>query len=134
MILFFPDQNRTIDIRVRDTYYVIAQRNVFVFLAFVFWIMWFLYLITRKVLYSRSLIWAHVSITLVTMLILLFLLSFSSNAFNQPPRHVLDYSVWKPFGNYEQGTRWIAYITIVLLLGQITFIVNLVVGLFKRVA
>ena len=130
---FFLHQDKTLDIHVHDTYYVIAQGHVYIFLALVVWFLWALYLVTRKILYSKSLTWIHVIITLLTLLFLLFLLNFGGDLFNQSPRRYLDYSVWKTFNRYEQDTRWITYFTIALLLGQITFFVNLIVGIVKRV-
>lgn len=130
---FLINQSRTIDIHVHDTYYVIAQGHVFIFLAFIVWVLWALYLVTRKILYSKSLTWVHVIITLVTLLFLLFLLNFGGDILNPRPRRYLDYSNWTTFNRYEQNTRWIAYIMIALLFGQITFVVNLIVGIVKRV-
>ena len=130
---FFLTQNRTIDIHVHDTYYVIYQGHIYYFFAFIVWVLWCLYLLTRKVLYSKALTWIHVIITLLTLLFLLFLLNFGGDILNQSPRRYLDASNWTAFNRYEQDKRWITYTMIALFLGQITFIVNLIVGIIKRV-
>jgi heme/copper-type cytochrome/quinol oxidase subunit 1 len=130
---FTLTQDRTIDIHLHDTYYVIAQGHVFIFLAFIVWFLWFLYLLTRKVLYSKTLTWIHVVTTLLTLLFLLSLLNFGGDIFNLSSRRYLDASNWTTFNRYEQGMRRIAYTLIVLLLGQIVFVVNLIVGIIKSV-
>ena len=130
---FIMTQERTVDIHLHDTYYVIAQGHVFIFLAFIVWVLWFLYLLTRKLLYSKTLTWIHVIITLLTLLFLLFLLNFGGDTFNPTPRRYLDASNWTTFNRYEQGMQWIAYTLLALFLAQIIFIVNLIVGIIKRV-
>jgi heme/copper-type cytochrome/quinol oxidase subunit 1 len=130
---FLLNQNRTIDIHVHDTYYVITQGHFFIFLAIIVWVLWILYMVTNKVLYSKSLTWVHVIITLVTLLFLLFFLNNGGDIFNPKPRRYLDYSNFTTFNRYERDTRWITYITIALLFGQVTFFVNLIVGIVKRV-
>jgi heme/copper-type cytochrome/quinol oxidase subunit 1 len=132
LISFFLDQSKTVDIHVHDTYYVIAQGHVFIFFAFIVLVLWFLYLLTKKFLYSKSLTWTHVIITLFPLLFLLFLLNFGSDIINPRPRCYLDYSNWNKFNAYNRDMRWISYITIALLLGQIIFIVNLIIGIVKR--
>ena len=133
LISFFLNQDRTVDIHLHDTYYIIAQGHLFLFFAVIVWFLWFLYLLTAKVLYSTSLTWTHVAITLSTVLFLLFLLNFGGDIFNPRPRRYFDYSSWNSFNVYSRNMRWITYITIALLLGQITFVVNLIAGIVKRV-
>lgn len=129
---FFMNQNRTFDIYIHDTYYVINQGHVFLFLAFIISVLWALYLVARKILYSKSLTWIHVIITLVTLLLLFFLLNFGSNILNPSSKRYLDANN-QTFNMDEQYTGWIAYIIIALILGQVTFIVNLIIGIVKRV-
>jgi hypothetical protein len=128
---FFLNQNKTVDIHFHDTYFVMSQGLVFFFFAFIVWVLWFVYLLTRKILYSKSLTWTHVIITLLTLLILLFLLNFGGNIFDPKPVRYLDYSNSNAFNTHNPDM--ISYITIALLLGQITFIVNFIAGIVKRI-
>lgn len=130
---FFINQNRTIDIHVNDTYYVITQGHVFIFSAFIISVLWALYLVTRKILYSKSLTWIHIIVTLVTLLFLFFLLNFGSNILNPSSRRYLDANNRTTFNMHEQYTRWNVYIMIALIFGQVTFILNLIIGIVKRV-
>jgi hypothetical protein len=131
IISFFQDKKKTIDIHFGDTYYVIAQSHVFIFFAFIVWTLWFLYLLTRKILYSKSLTWIHVSITVVTLLFLLCMLKFVGNIFTQTPGRYTGNN-WNTFELYNRSVKWIFYITIALVLAQVIFIVNLVKGIVKR--
>jgi len=129
---FFVGQKETVDIHVHDTYYVIAQGHVLLLFAFIVWVLWFLYLLTRKALYSKSLTWTHVAITLLAILVLIFVLYFNSDTFPARPRRYLDFSGWTSYGQFSRNMRVIAFSIFGLLLGQITFLINLVLGLFKR--
>jgi hypothetical protein len=127
---FFIDQNKTADIHVHDTYFIIAQTQLYWLFACIIWVLWFLYLTTRKLLYSKSLTWTHVVITLFTVVFLNFLLYFGNDLLYQPAKPFVD--SWKAYDANNRNKRLIEISVLVLVIGQITFIVNLVAGLFKR--
>ena len=129
---FFLDSKATIDIHIHDTYFVFAQRQVYYIFVVVVWFLWLLYLLTRKVLYSTAFIRMHVIVTLVTIFLLLLLLNTGGNIFNAKPKRFFDYNDWNTFNRYQRATSWFNYVLLFLLVGQITFIVNLVVGIVKR--
>ena len=126
---FLLGQDNTVDIHVHDTYFVIAQGYFFILLAFAAWILWILYLLTRKILHSKSLTWIHVIITILLLLLLLFLVNFGADPL---PRRYLDFNNLFVFNRDHQNRGWIAYSFCALVFAQITFIVNLMIGIFKR--
>jgi heme/copper-type cytochrome/quinol oxidase subunit 1 len=130
--IFLLKQSNSVDIHLHDTYFVIAHTHIFWLLAVLALFVWTLYLVTNKFLYSKALSWIHITITILT-LFLFALTLFSSDSFMNPaPRRYYDYSNWNSIDNYTMFTKAIAIIIFVLLFGQLLYVVNLIVGLFKR--
>jgi hypothetical protein len=129
---FLLPQNKTVDIHFHDTYYIIAQVQLHYLFAGIIWLLWLLYLPTRKVLHSISLTWAHVIITLLSIMMLLFLLNFDGLIFNSSPGREMDHGLWKTFNRYDRNFKWAGLALSSLLPGQILFVINLVLGIFKR--
>lgn len=50
----------TIDMHLYDTYYVIAGTHVFMAMAVLLLLLWLIYLLTHRLLFSRWLAWLHV--------------------------------------------------------------------------
>ncbi|MBB1285272.1 hypothetical protein HRH25_12890 [Flavisolibacter sp. BT320] len=130
---FLLDRDRTIDIHLHDTFFVISEGYIYYLLAFFVWILWCLYLVTSRVLYSKHLTWMHVLITLLTILILLILLNFRGSSFSASSNRYLDLSYWHAINEYSQGMRWMVYNLIVLLMGQLLLFVNVIIGIIKQI-
>lgn len=124
--------SRTVDIHVQDTYYVIAQAHILWLFAFFTWFLGLIYLLTRKLLFSKTLTWIHVILSILSVFFLLFLMFFSGTIPNEPPNQHLDYNNWNTFDEYDHTMRMIAYTTITLLLAQVVLLVNILGGFFKR--
>jgi heme/copper-type cytochrome/quinol oxidase subunit 1 len=131
---FILKQNNSVDIHLHDTYFVIAHTHVFWLLAIVALIVWILYLLTNKILYSKALTWTHIIITMLTLLLFALNLFFDNGFINPVPRRYYDYSNWNSFNNYTTLTKAIGISIFVLLLGQFIFVINFIMGLFKRKA
>jgi cytochrome c oxidase subunit 1 len=129
---FKLSQNSTIDLHFHDTYFVIAHTHIFWLLAALALFMWTLYLLTNKILYSKALTWTHVIITILTLFIFALTVFFGDNILNPKPFRYYDYSNWNSSEMYSTLIKTIAIIILILLFGQILFIVNLIAGLFKR--
>ena len=129
---FVLKQNNSFDIHIHDTYFVIANTHLFWFLAILALFVWTLYLLTNKILYSKVLTWTHVIITILTLLLFALTLFFGDSFMNPTPRRYYDYSTWNSFDNYTTFTKAIGITIFVLLLGQFIFVINFIVGLFKR--
>lgn len=115
----FNQGNTTVDIHLHDTYFIIANVQIFWLLAFISLLVWTFYLLTYKKLYSATLAWIHIITTGLTIILLGSIL-FLSNIKQQITMY--------------QNNRTMAITTtiMVLLLVQIIFIVNFLLGLFAR--
>ena len=90
---------------------------------------WLLYLLTKRFLYSRTIIWTHVLITVSTTILMVIILYFVLDPL-QPASHsyydapLIDRQ--KLIGN----TTRVA--SIIFVCGQCTYLVNLLLGLFAK--
>jgi hypothetical protein len=66
----------------------------------------------------------------LTVVFLNFLLYFGNDLLNRPANPFV-YS-WKAYDAYNRNKRLIEISVLVLVIGQITFVVNMVAGLYKR--
>lgn len=122
--LFVSDQ--TTDILIYDTYFVIGTKAicgtaaaVSIFYALLYW--W-----TDRFLFSSFLSWTHVVLTilLITWLATASIwLPFLERSFGEDP--------FKTAGPRLKLQRVLASGIILLFLGQLTFIINLIVGLVR---
>jgi cytochrome c oxidase subunit 1 len=129
--LFTFNQNSTVDIYLQDTYYIIGRTHILWLLTFLVFFVWTLYILTNRFLLSKALTWAHVIITLLTLLLLIGTLFFGYNFSNLTTRRYVDYSNWKSFDAYAKYSKAIAVIVIALFLGQVVYLINFIGGLCK---
>ena len=128
----FHNQFKAIDFHLHDTYYVITHPPIFWLLAIFALLVWAIYLATNKILYSKALTWAHVTITILAIGLFLATLFFGESLLNLTPRRYYDFSNWNSLNTYTTFTKTVLITIFIFLLGQILFVVNFIVGLFKR--
>jgi heme/copper-type cytochrome/quinol oxidase subunit 1 len=129
---FVSKQNNSVDIHLHDTYFVVAHTHVFWLLAVFALMVWTIYLLTGKILFSKALTWIHVVITIVTLLLFALTLFLGDYLMNPIPRRYYDFSNWNFFASLSTFTKAIDITIFVLLIGQSFFVINFILGLFKR--
>ena len=80
---------------------------------------WLLYLATKKFLYSTKATWVHVIATVASTLLIVSILYFGIN----PTQTISE--------NHELVGNIIQIVTLIFIVGQFTYIGNLILGLFK---
>lgn len=126
------NQSNPVDIHLHDTYFVIAHTHIFWMLAIMAFMVWLIYLLTNKLLYSKALTWTHVIITILTLVLFASTLFFGESYLNPTPKRYYDYSIGDSLDTNTTFTKTIAITIFVLLLGQVIFVINFIAGLFKR--
>ncbi len=109
------------------TYYV----WIFAALLFVFWL---LYLLTKHFLFSKVLSWTHIFLTLISCLtFFVFSLLFKrlSSGLAGMPRYYYDTNK-TVYEVYLFWTRTAVIIGLLFIIGQLTYLTNLFIGLTKR--
>lgn len=129
---FLVDPRNTVDIHLHDTMFVISHSSIFVFFASICGILWILYLITASILPSRALTILHVFVTLSTMTLFLILVSPSLANFDTHEGKYLDKSTWASFGYPNRQIIMITYSIIIFTLAQVLFLINILIGIFRR--
>jgi len=71
--------NYATDIRLHDTYFAVAHVHILWLLAIITILLWIVYLIAKSLVLSKPLIWAHVIITIISLIVVTITL-FSGSA------------------------------------------------------
>ena len=120
--------NETLDIHLHDTYYIIPTAYALWAIVLFLILLWIIYLVTNRWLFSKSLVWLHVVIsTAASLFIVIYLLNFRGIA--GMPRRYVDYDEWDMFRQYRES---IVVSVMVLGGGVFVYLVNLVAGLVRR--
>jgi hypothetical protein len=130
--LFVANNTNGVDIQFHDTYYILALTHFFWLLAIIALLVWTLYLLTNRILFSKVLTWTHVILTIFTLAFFASPLFFAGSLGKSATPHFYDYNSWHSLTTNSTFTNAIAIAILVLLSGQIIFIINVIAGLFKR--
>jgi heme/copper-type cytochrome/quinol oxidase subunit 1 len=125
LLLFSFFSGGTLDIHIHDTYYIIAQAQLFVSIAILLLLFSFIYKITSKNLLSKSLSWLHTWFTLLFAALLVFSV-FKANSFERT-----DYSTWSSFVQFQTENRFVVLLFLFGTIAQLLLIINLVGGILK---
>ena len=108
-----------IDFQDKVVFGVPLENMVWIIPCFLVWL-WLLYLVTKKFLYSTQATWIHVIVTVASTLLIVSVLYIGMNPTPKiAQRHELVGSI-------------IQIVTLLFIAGQITYIVNIFLGITKR--
>lgn len=140
LIASFFAADRTLDLHMNDTYFVIAVTHVcwaVIILLFFFWI---LYLLTKPLLFSRVLTWTHILLTAAGSLVLLIIAFYADRYYREGfagmPRRYYDYSNLEAFISYisyDQLARSVLIVILLFVSGIIAYLANLTTGIIKKI-
>ena len=128
--------NSAMDIHMHDTYFVFPLTYFIWTPSIILFIFWLLYLLTKKNLYSIKLTWTHIILTIATCVFILtlpFLLTNSYEGLAGMPRRYYDIGQSKTYQFFGKLTKTVIVTAFILALGQLTYLLNLFLGVSKRV-
>ncbi|WPV02333.1 hypothetical protein SNE26_11150 [Mucilaginibacter sp. cycad4] len=129
-VISFLFANDSLDINLHDTYFVISYAVVYRLIALILILIWTIYALAMDVLPSLWLSWAHILITTIVVTLLLCKQIHFIGLDGAARRY---YAV-SEFQKKQQGTFLASIIiTAAFLLGQLLFIINLVMGIIKKI-
>lgn len=135
LIASFFTSVQTIDIYIYDTIFVITIKHLFWIIITLLLMLWALYSLTKRFLFSKLLIWIHVMLSIIISLYLVSALFFAQNS-NKGlagiPRRYYDNETWIMIKYYSNLTEGVALALFILIAGVLIYIINLIVGLFKK--
>lgn len=124
----FIVSDRTVDIHLYDTYFVFDFAFVFWSLSLILFIYWLIYIVTKQVLYSRFLSWTHIATTILAVVVIVTS-SIWGEYVSMPVKGSISF---QDFKRYQRVSNIITLNILSLILSQILYIVNLVVGLVRK--
>jgi heme/copper-type cytochrome/quinol oxidase subunit 1 len=129
-IFSFIIPNGTIDVHLHDTYIIIGYPQIFWVLAIFLLLLWLIYILCNRVLFSIYLSWIHIIATILCIGILLFFFFKIDNHQAGMHRRYVDFTT--SVGVKYNWAWYCSSLLLLLLLAQFILLVNIVLGLFKK--
>jgi hypothetical protein len=120
--------NQTVDLHLLDTYFVVDFKLLFWTVAAILIITWLLYAITKQLLFSKYLTWIHIIITTLTS-ILISTIPLWNNVLSNPIKSGFSF---QDIDDYQSENNKVAIIILIMLVGQVTYLINVIVGFTRR--
>ncbi|PVD49374.1 hypothetical protein DC498_25390 [Terrimonas sp.] len=129
-VFSFITWGESIDLHLHDTYFVISTIFFIWALGIAFLLVWAIYMLTSKILWKRFLTWVHV---LVTIFILIALLAANFWHDKLIPPIKRDFVSFETFqSDTEREVKIFLPLVVLFLVGQLAFLINILVGLTKK--
>lgn len=125
MLSFIP-ANRPMDLPVQGASYVLSYSDTLRAIAMLLLLFWILYMITVRFLFSVILIWVHIVITLLLLVLIVFL--FFRYAGQNASNEIMELS----FQTGLNPQMIVPVLIMLLLLTQLSYIINLILGVVRR--
>lgn len=121
----FIPTTETTDIQLHDTFLVIARKDTFIITSIFFILLFFIYFIIKKYLWSKKLIWMHVLFTFILSSILFFASPaiFYFRLFNEDDLE---------FAQFAMIYKINITALIILFFSQFLFLINIIAGVLKK--
>jgi hypothetical protein len=125
----------TIDIHLRDTYYILPLTILTWIPTIILLLFWLLYSATKTCLWSKWLTWIHVVLTIILSLVIVaspYLSGYSDAVLAGAPRRYYDQGVLNRLHVFNNLSEIVVLFTLILFAGQLIYFINLFAGLFSR--
>ena len=120
LLSIFPN-DRTIDIHLHDTVFIIAGSHIYGALGILLLFFWFTYSFIYKILFSKILVWIHI-ISTILFFIFLVIIPFAESSNMPRNHHAFFYFL----------SRIATGFSIVAVFAQLVFLFNILAGLVKN--
>lgn len=132
IVTFLPiERNAALDVNLHDTYVVIAWQWIYLGIAVMLLFCWTAYVIVSKLALSNTLTWVHVIITLVA---LIYFVVPQSHLWGLSgiPRRYYAFTEFEQRRNPFNAVTVYVVVILAFILAQLVFLVNLSIGLIKK--
>ncbi|MBN8788357.1 MAG: hypothetical protein J0I84_14800 [Terrimonas sp.] len=119
------NNSKTVDVHLRDTYYVLDIVFIMRAITMLLLLLWLLYIFTFESLFSVGLAWMHICLTLTLSLTISGLLLWKAN------NYVVSVDIMHI--NVRRTTLVVQIFIALMLLTQLIYFINLLAGILKRV-
>lgn len=121
--LFSPDQG--MDLLVHDTYFVIDGQVLYHGAAMNLLLLWAIYFLARKFLFSKILTWIHVLLTLAFTFV--WIVPIFRNYWNGATAYA-DYSGLESIQHFNTIAYLQLFLALAFVLAQVLFLIHLITG------
>lgn len=119
------NNSKTVDVHLRDTYYVLDIVFIMRAITMLLLLLWLLYIFTFESLFSVGLAWMHICLTLTLSFTISGLLLWKAN------NYVVSVDIMHI--NIRRTTLVVQIFIALMLLTQLIYFINLLAGILKRV-
>lgn len=124
-------EDQTFDIHLSDTFYVIGISLIYWVFSAALLLLWIMYRLIHLHLYSRLLSWLHILLTIIVMFIIA-VVPWWSGYFSNAPKRFTDTDVFVRRADYTVLNNSLVLLLCTLLVVQLIFLVNIIIGIFTR--
>lgn len=118
-------QDHGMDIHLHDTYFVIDGQVLYRGAALNLLLLWAIYFLARKFLFSKMLTWIHVLLTLAFVFV--WTVPIFRNYWDGAT-HYADYSGWESVQHFNTIAYLQLFLALAFVLAQILFLIHLITG------
>jgi hypothetical protein len=134
LIASFFTSGQILDIHLHDTMFVITIEYVFGAIIILLLLFWVFHLATKRLLFSKTLMWIHVIISAAASLFLVVFLYVEdrNKELAGMPRRYLDSKDWQMTRQHDYLAEGMTIAVLLLIAGFLIYFINLIMGLVKK--